>query len=157
MEHDPEHPPKNRLATARTVLDIEVEHASGIEHFDPNTQIMALVVSPSFVAAWKPVEGAVSAISGAPAIVVRTHDLEIPLTVDEYAGLVGTELEPDEFKALLERYGSFFEIHEDFYDPRTGESWQPKGLRTQYRVALAAHRAGLDPTDQPGVFLGPKA
>ena len=157
MEHDREHPPKNRLAKQREVLDIEVEHASGVEHFDPNAQIMALAVSPEFVAAWKPVEGAVSSISGAPAIIMRTHDLEIALTVDEYAGLVGNELEPHEFKALLARYGSFFEIHDDFYDPESGEAWQPKGLRQQCRVALAAQQSGLEPTGTPGVFLGPKA
>ena len=157
MEFDPDHPPKNRLATAREVLDIEVEHASGIERFDPNTQIMALVVKPEFVAAWKPVDGAVSIVSGAPAIILRTHDLEIPLTVDEYAGLVGSELQPDEFKALLDRYGSFFEIHDDFYDAETGEALQPKGLREQFQVAAAALASGLEPTAAPGIFLVPKA
>lgn len=157
MEHDREHPPKNRLATPREVLDIEVEHASGIEHFDPNTQIMALVVRPSFVAAWKTVEGARSVISGEPAIILRTHDLEVPLTVDEYAGLVGSELEPHEVKALLRTYGSAFEWHDDFYDPETGEAFQPKGLRERFRVEVAAMAAGLEPTDAPGIFLGPKS
>ncbi|MGU3656161.1 hypothetical protein ACLBYM_05265 [Methylobacterium fujisawaense] len=157
MARDTDLSPRNRLPEARPVLDIEVEHASGTEHFDPNKQIMALVVSPEFVAAWKPVDGAVSVISGQPAIMVRTHDLEIPLTVDEYAGLVGNELEPDEFKALLARYGSFFEIHDDFYDPKTGEAWQPKGLRPQFRAAVAEMQSGLAPTSVSGTFPGPKS
>ena len=157
LEHDLEHPPKNRLASPRQVLDIEVEHAGGVVQFNPNSQIMALVERPDAMAAWRPVDGAVSAISGEPAIIVRTHDLEIPLTVDEYAGLVGSELRPDEFKALLDRYGSFFEIHDDFYDAETGEAWQPKGLRERFRVAEAAVRSGLEPTAAPGIFLTPKA
>lgn len=157
MARDTDPTPRNRLPEARPVLNIEVEHASGIEHFDPNTQIMALIVRPEFVAAWKPLDGPVSVISGAPAIIVRTHDLELPLTVDEYAGLVGNELEPHEFKALLARYGSFFEIHDDFYDPRTGEAWQAKGLRPQFRASVAALRSGLDSAGEPGIFPGPKA
>jgi hypothetical protein len=157
MARDTDLSPRNRLPEARPVLDIEVEHASGTEHFGPNEQIMAFVVGPEMVAAWKPLDGVVSVISGAPAIIVRTHDLELPLTVDEYAGLVGCELEPHEFEALLARYGSFFEIHDDFYDPETGEAWQPKGLRRQYRTAVAALQSGLAPTDAPGIFPGPKS
>jgi len=156
MEFDPNHPPRNRLASPRPVLDIEVEHADGVVQFNPNSQIMALVERPDALAAWRPVDGAVSAISGEPAIIVRTHDLEIPLTVDEYAGFVGKELQPEEFKVLLDRYGSFFEIHDDFYDAETGEAWQPKELRDRFRVAAAAVRSGLEPTDAPGIFLVPK-
>ena len=157
MAHDTDHPPKNRLPTERPVLDMEVEHRSGVEHFDPNTQIMALVTQPDFVAAWKPVEGAKSVVSGQPAIVYRTADLEIPLTVDEYAGLVGCELEPEEFRTLLETYGTFHEIHDDFYCPDTGEAFQPKDLRSRVRTAAAALEAGVSPTGAPGIFPGPKA
>ncbi len=150
MAHDTDHPPRNRLPTERHFLDMEVEHLSGVEHFDPNTQIMALATQPDFVAAWKPVEGTKSVISGRPAIVYRTADLEIPLTVDEYAGLVGCELEPEEFRTLLETYGTFHEIHDDFYCPVSGEAFQPKDLRSRVRVAALA-------TGVQGNPAGPKA
>jgi hypothetical protein len=150
LAHDTDHPPRNRLPTERHFLDMEVEHLSGVEHFDPNTQIMALATQPDFVAAWKPVEGTKSVISGRPAIVYRTADLEIPLTVDEYAGLVGCELEPEEFRTLLETYGTFHEIHDDFYCPVSGEAFQPKDLRSRVRVAALA-------TGVQGNPAGPKA
>lgn len=156
MADDTDHPPKNRLPTERPFLDIEVEHRSGVERFDPNTQIMALATQPEFVAGWQPVDGAKSVISGQPAIVYRAADLEIALTVDEYAGLVGCELEPTEFKTLLNTYGSFFEIHDDFYCPVSGEAFQPKELRQSVRSAAAALAAGSTATGEPGIYLVPK-
>lgn len=157
MTHDTDHPPKNRLPESRPILDLEIEHRSGVEHFDPNSQIMALAAQPDFVAGWQPVEGAVSVISGQPAIVYRAADLEIPLTVDEYAGLVGCELEPDEFRKLLEAYGMFYEIHDDFYSPATGEAFQPKDLRSRVREAAAALATGPGTAGGPGATPGSKA
>jgi hypothetical protein len=111
------------------VLRLELEHKNGVEVFDPNQQIARILENPEAVGQWQPVPGARSVISGKPAVLYRTGDLEVPLTVDEYVALVGRELEPEEFFKLLEHYGMEFDWHEDFYATDTGDAMQPKDLR----------------------------
>jgi hypothetical protein len=135
----PENTPRNRQATKLGMLRIEVEHAGGVETLDPNREIMAILQRPDEVTSWGPVPGRTSVLSGEPAILYRADDLEVPLTVPEYVRLVGRELRPEEFRALLREYGDAFEWHDDFYDPETGEACQPKGL---------ASRLGFGQADQ---------
>ncbi|MNU45025.1 hypothetical protein D3C71_338580 [compost metagenome] len=47
------------------------------------------------------------------------------MTVDELLRFIRHDLRPEEFRILFDRYGEIHEIHDDFYDPRTGEAWQP--------------------------------
>ena len=67
-----------------------------------------------------------SILSGGPAVLFRADDLEIPLTPGELGRLAARTLTPAEYTALGTRFGMFFDIHEDCYDPETGESIQPR-------------------------------
>ena len=49
------------------------------------------------------------------------------LTPEEFRRMTLRSLTPNEVQTLLNRYGVFFEIHDDFYDQETGEALQPKG------------------------------
>lgn len=135
--------PRNRTVEVLESGDIRVHHADGVLRLDPNQQIEELHFRPGNILGLRPVPGAASVISGAPAIVYRTYDIEIPLTVWEYVGLVDRSLEPAEFHALMDRYGDFFEIHDDYYCPGTGGAFQPHGLRDDLRDIAA--EAGLIP------------
>jgi hypothetical protein len=73
----------------------------------------------------KPMQGQVSVISGEPAVVYRAEDLVIPMTPRELLRFLAHALRPDEFFALRDQYGSFFEIHDDFYNERSGRALQP--------------------------------
>jgi hypothetical protein len=78
-------------------------------------------------ARWLPASGDTkSVISGEPGILFRTSEVSTSMTVGELRRLVFRSLRPEEFKALKEKHGIFFEIHDDFYDPETGEALQPK-------------------------------
>lgn len=152
-----EYPKRNRRGEELPVLRLEVEHADGVEVVDPNGQIIQVIRDLDKVLSWKPVPGQTSVISGQPAILYRAEDFEAPLTVDEYVGLVGRELEPQEYLALLNHFGSAFDWHDDFADPETGEAVQPKGLRPRFRAEAAARGVGPEPLEgQPGVSLAPK-
>lgn len=140
------YPKKNRLDEELPVLRIEIQHADGVEVTDPNGQIFQILQRPEMLLAWKPVPGRVSVISGRPAILYRSEDFEAPLTLDEYVGLVGRELEPNEYLALLRHFGSAFDWHEDFADPDTGKALQPKGLRSLFRDEAAARDIDLQST-----------
>lgn len=142
-DHDPAHPPKNRRPESLDILVIEVEHAHGIERTDPNGAAATAYVGATGadlagdlgqgaprltvirLADLEPVPGAASVLSGAPALIYRSDDLEIPLTADELHRLLDHSLRPDEFLALRERYGDAYPWHADFYHPRTGKARQP--------------------------------
>jgi hypothetical protein len=107
------------------VLRIEIHHANGTEVLDPNGVTIAMVSNPPAHRTWKPTDR-VSIISGEPAILYKTHEVELALTPDETYRLVMRCLTRDEFRSLHKQVGSFFEIHGDFYDPQDGTALQPK-------------------------------
>jgi hypothetical protein len=132
----------------REILDslkIKVEHAAGTENVCPNSIIGCAIWAVTgeepewrgrrngFLEgsalfnpiALKPMPDAVSVISGEPAVVYKAEDYAIPMTVAELLRFIRHDLRPDEFKVLLAKYGPIHEIHDDFYDPRTGDAWQP--------------------------------
>jgi hypothetical protein len=138
------HEPKNRAAEELPFLEIRVDHADGSEKTDPNGVSGCVIwgtegrrpqaadgkpvdypglFNPLDL---KPLDGQVSLISGEPAVVYRADDLVVPLTPRELLRFLAHALRPREFFVLLEHYGSFFEIHDDFYDPRSGMAYQPK-------------------------------
>jgi len=133
--HDDHFPPRGRLPASMTIRGVSIEHADGTETFDHNGIVEFLAMRVEEARALRAVPFVTSVLSGRPALRYRTHDVEIPLTADEIAGLVGTELCPTEYVALRGRFGTFFEIHDDFYDPATGGAFQPKGLRTGFEEA----------------------
>jgi hypothetical protein len=81
--HDSRFPPKNRQAEKLPVLRLEVEHAYGVLIKDLNDMAMAVIMKPDNLLTLKPVEGARSVLSGRPAVVYRSLDLEIPLAPDK--------------------------------------------------------------------------
>lgn len=107
-------------------LRIEIHHADGVLEFDPNGILQACIQSPSTFDALQS-EGALSAISGAPGLIYKTDQVRVGLTSSEIQRLTRHALMPEEYFALRRVTGSFFEIHDDFYDPHTGEALQPMG------------------------------
>lgn len=126
-------------------LKIRVEHADGVETACPNSIIGCAIWAvtgeepewrgrnngflPDSVIfnplSLKPLPGTSSVISGAPAVVYKAEDYAIPMTVEELLRFIRHDLRPEEFRVLFAKYGAIHEIHDDFYDPRTGEAWQP--------------------------------
>lgn len=126
-------------------LKIRVDHADGTENACPNSIVGCAIWAVTgeepewrgrnngFLAdsvlfnplTLKPLPGAESVISGEPAVVYRADGNSIPMTVDELLRFIRHDLRPEEFRILFDRYGEIHEIHDDFYDPRTGEAWQP--------------------------------
>ena len=65
-----------------------------------------------------------SVLSGKPSCLHRADDLEIPLTLDELDRLVRLDLRRREALKLVETYGVFHEVNDDFYVD--GRSWQTR-------------------------------
>lgn len=141
------HSPKNRVPTSLPILEIRVDHAEGSSKTCPNGFVACAIwgmtgEKPSFPEKYlgngstifnplelKPKEGVKSVISGGPAVVYRADDYEIPMTPDELFRFAKRHLRPEEFFVLLKQYGIMHEIHDDFYDPDTGEAFQPMDER----------------------------
>lgn len=122
-----QYPPRNRKPTGLDVLDIELLDRLGTLRVDPNRA--AVIGYTGALPLLEPV--AESCLSGAPGYVYRTREVELCLTRDELLRLRRRSLAPREVLKLLELYGSFHEIHQDFYDEETGEAFQPMQSRTR--------------------------
>jgi hypothetical protein len=107
------------------VLRIEIHHADGVEAYDPNTIMMAFLETPEHFPKLKSV-GKPSVISGEPGLIYKSNEMEVVMTAEEIHHLTMRALTPDEFFSLRKVVGPVFEIHDDFYDTRTGEAMQPK-------------------------------
>jgi hypothetical protein len=118
----PSFPPKNRLPTRLEILRIEVVGKNHTAIYDPNAFTMHSVLG--VVTEDEPITS--SMLSGEPAYLYRSMDVEIPLSHDELVRLGRLDLTPDEYFRLRDHYGLFHEVHEDFYDPETGDSLQPR-------------------------------
>ncbi|MCE6958084.1 hypothetical protein LAZ40_03310 [Cereibacter sphaeroides] len=105
-------------------LRIEVVHRNGTEILDPNGILLAMMRGEN--AHWAADPDRRSLLSGEPALLYRCIDCEIPLSPEELRRLVTLDLRPDEFRKLKQACGIFHEIHDDFYDPETGEAVQPR-------------------------------
>jgi hypothetical protein len=106
-------------------LKIEIHHAQGAEVYDPNTIVMKLLSNTSvFENLQSP--AVLSVLSGRPALVYKTSEVELALAPDEIERLVMRSLSQGEVRELRKQYGSFFEIHDDFYDSKTFVALQPK-------------------------------
>lgn len=135
--------PKNRVETPLPILQILVDHADGTEQVCPNGMVTSVIWTrmgedpkitgihlaqgskPFDILSIKPIDGVQSIISGEPAVIYRSDDIEIPMSTEELLRFAAHDLRPEEFLKLRETYGDFFEIHDDFYDPDTGEAFQP--------------------------------
>ena len=118
-------PAKNRPAASRlNLLEIEVISGRGRELLNPVSIILA--AKEGRFDGILPIAGLLSDISNEPALSYRTEQVQLNLTPAEFRRLVTRNLTPDEFFALANRYGIFFEICFDFYNPETGVAEQPK-------------------------------
>jgi len=106
-------------------IGIEVLDQNGTHKFDPNGIIIAFL-RDGLLEKLKPIDNLGSICSGAPAVMYRTAEAEFALSPDELHRLQMRALTPEEFKAIRDRVGEVWEIHDDFYDPETGEAFQPK-------------------------------
>lgn len=118
------YPPKNRKQTGVEGINIEFEDGSAKSISTPNE--VTVMAFNKRLPITGPTVGA-SCISGRPGYIYRTEEVELVLAADEMVCLVRRELQPAEFKSLLSRYGMFFEVHGDFYEPETGVALQPMG------------------------------
>ncbi len=116
-----QYPPRNRHETGLGVLDIEVVDRLGVWKMDPNRA--ALVGYKRELALAEPIGP--STLSGEPGYRYRTCDVELVLTRDELFRLLRRDLRPAEVKKLLETFGAFHEIHDDFYDEVEFVALQP--------------------------------
>ena len=73
----------------------------------------------------EPLPTEVSIISGQPAIRFSTDDIKLLLTPEECFRLAANSLTSEEYFSIRNKFGDFYEIHDDFYDPETGEACQP--------------------------------
>lgn len=137
-----------RVDTGLGPLQIQVVDSAGAHIFDPNTiKLAALAAEQEVLISAQDLEILVprtkqrhlekrvirveplnlakpigpSDLSGEPGYLYRTHEVQILLTKEELCRLALRRLHPPEVLQLLKRFGEFFEIHDDFYDPQTGE------------------------------------
>lgn len=129
---DRSHPPE--LAHLG-VLEIEIEDHNGVHKFTPNDLIERLV-KPDAANAFVESSKFISILSGKNGVLYRTSEAEVPLTIDEVYRLTMRDLTSDEFFSFCDKIGVIWELHDDFYDPDTGEALQPKGRRPTQAVIL---------------------
>jgi hypothetical protein len=126
-----------RESVATKPVWIEIDHRAGFERFEPDSQIAAIRQDPLRVATWQPIPDLTSIISARPAIVYLCGELAIPLANDEYAALVGQELEPAEMMRLRKVFGPAYEWRDELYEKPSRRALQPLGLRHLVLRALA--------------------
>ncbi|MBY3155592.1 hypothetical protein HFO56_25015 [Rhizobium laguerreae] len=143
-----QYPPKNREAEELDLPWIEITDAEKTYRADSNTLVLCAIWGDSGEKPHDPDgreiepsrEGAVmfnpldlvsrddvpSLLSGEPSVRLRVEDLAIDLSPPEFLRLIGYALRVDEFVALRDHFGMFFDIHDDFYDQEDGRALQPR-------------------------------
>jgi hypothetical protein len=116
---------KNRPADngGLTFADIDITSAIGKDRYDPNTLIMA--AQEGHLEALLPIDGLTSDISGSPAVIYRTGEIQLQVTPAELTRMTLHTLQPAEVTALLAKYGEFYEVDADFYDHSNCRLMQP--------------------------------
>lgn len=117
-------PPKNRINTGLGVIDIEIVDDQGAHRYDPNSAILAAHKGPKGFPLGESI--AVSDISNEPGYIVRFDAVQLALTAQEMVRLFMHSLRPEEFFALANKYGIFYEISGKFYDEDTGVADDPR-------------------------------
>jgi hypothetical protein len=115
------YPPKNRRVNALPVVEIEIASKDSVIRMDMNRAAVAshlenLALGAPFVP---------SDLSGRPGYEYRSSEITLALTRDELYRLMRHDLSQKEFFLLTEKYGVFFETHDDFYDEKSGAAVQP--------------------------------
>ena len=116
-------PAKNRKPESLPAFVIRIASADGVEEFDP---VGILDQMLDYQLDFAPLPDERSQLSGEPAIIYRSGDLELRLSPLELRRLVSFDLQNAEFCALRDRYGMAREWHEYFYDPVAGVRRRPE-------------------------------
>jgi hypothetical protein len=118
------YPPRNRkLADRLFPITSEVVGEAGTFQLDPNRCIM--LAASRELPFGDPLETR-SVLSERPGYIYRTAEIELVLAPRELIRFWLTSLRPEEFLALRDMFGIFYEIHDDFYDEETGTAWQAR-------------------------------
>lgn len=107
------HNPKNRKPHSLPILKIKITDKNDTYTTDPNGQAMMAAYGDYPLS--EPIPNYFSEISGKPAYKYETDNLELALSFDELDRFIRHDLKTNEYEYLLEKYGMFHEIHEDFY------------------------------------------
>lgn len=121
------HSPKNRKKTCLGVLEIKITGDNGTITSDPNGK--AIMAFTGNYPIGNPIPNLISEISGKPAYRIELDDIELALSFEELDRFFRHDLTNKEYEFLLNKYGMFHEIHEDFY--WQGEASQPIELSSQ--------------------------
>lgn len=115
------HSPKNRKPISLHCLEIKITSDEGTITTAPNGKAMMGAYGKYPIGG--PVPELVSEISGKPAYRIELDDIELALSFDELDRFFRHDLKNEEFEFLLNKYGMFHEIHDDFY--WEGQAVQP--------------------------------
>lgn len=111
------------------VLRLEIASVDSVQVYEPNSLLMAIMSGKLDARTMTPAEYWPSIISGRPSLQYRCRDMVIELSPTEMDRFLRHDLNPEEYQAIRLRYPwqpqDFFDIHDDFYDPATGEALQP--------------------------------
>jgi len=118
---DDNFPPKNRKSQRLGILEIKITSKDGTIKTDPNGK--AIMGFTGDYPIGEPVPDLKSEISGKPAYRIELDDIELALSFEEMDRFFRLDLTSGEYKFLLNKYGMFHEIHEDFY--WEDEAYQP--------------------------------
>jgi hypothetical protein len=138
-------PPKNRLAETLEFPWIEIDDATTKYRTDPNALVgcviwmatgqppsnpdgIVVAALPNGAVVFNPLElvpreDVPSILSGGASVGFRHDDMSIDLTPEEFARFVSRMLTPEEYMALRDHFGMFYDIHADFYDDQNGHSY----------------------------------
>lgn len=123
-----DYPARNRRATALPAGSIEIEDRGGaVKRLEGEAVLVAMAGEYSGhkpLAVGEP--GFESLLCGEQGYLLRTEDVEVPLTLREIVHLLLNALAPEQYLKLRETYGLFGPIGEDYYDPQTAKAKQPK-------------------------------
>lgn len=100
------YPKRNRAINALSPLYRQVEHGDGV--LDLTASEMERVCNTTTLHGRQPVPELTSVLSGKPACLYRTNEVEIALTTQEICRLQGGKLTEQEVKQLAELFGAFY-------------------------------------------------
>lgn len=115
--------PRKRVSPARSYLEISIDHEGGTEQYDPNRLLGAAATLQ--ILRLQPLPGVTSILSGHPAVTFHDTDLALNLTPRELTRLACHNLMPEEYFALVARFGMAYNWHSDFYRSDTGAQRNP--------------------------------
>lgn len=108
------------------ILDLRLSYSENGQtkefQSDPNGFIIAIVTGSMPLS---PCNGAICEITGEKAVVFQASDMCCALSPDIFERLIHTNLKPEEWKILHQKFPSAHLLHDDFYSG-TGRAIQPK-------------------------------